>query len=255
MAWDLLSRPLDPQPSGPDSNRSTKAQLTLLVQGDVATLRICGAISFAHSGRRNDRSIALWEAPRSLLLEAVTTLVRRLFRQWRLAFPGDGRRTRPPDRFHPLPDFVPRNLFSDLSLPEVRVISPATVNHEERTETMPVLQALNQLVPGRVTRRFAHERGALSHWVPVDRAFPEQDLRISDYAEENEFVVFTGRFNDATTLVRLSCSGPGPCESAEVARMEALPSSNARLTWHTDIVTNGDRLPCRSPSIGVARPH
>ena len=97
--------------------------------------------------------------------------------------------------YHPLPDFVPRNLFSDLSLPEVRVIvPPATVNHEERVETMPILQALNQLVPGRVTRRFAFERGALSHWVPVDPALPEQDRRISDYAEEHEFVGrFTGR--------------------------------------------------------------
>jgi hypothetical protein len=32
----------------------------------------------------------LWEAPRSLLLAAVPTLVRRLFRRWRLAFPGLG---------------------------------------------------------------------------------------------------------------------------------------------------------------------
>ena len=75
--------------------------------------------------------------------------------------------------FHPLPDFLPRNLFSDLSLPEVRIIvPPVTVNHVECIDTMPILQAMNELVPGRVSRRFPFERGALLHWVPVDPTLP-----------------------------------------------------------------------------------
>lgn len=57
------------------------------MQGDSAEIdrlrvRLMGAL-------RIDEETAqglLWGAPRSLLLEAVPTLVRRLFRRWRLAF-------------------------------------------------------------------------------------------------------------------------------------------------------------------------
>lgn len=207
-----------------------------------------------------DRTVAdtlLWEAPRSLLLEAVPTLVRRLFRNWQLAMPAGGATLDLQVDHHPLPDFVPRNLFSDLSLPEVRVIvPPATINHEERVEQMPILQALNQFVPGRVTRRFAHERGALSHWIPVDPALPEQDRRISDYALEHEFVgTFTGSLNDRVDGAPLLVFRPWTVRLERAARTEALPSSNARLLWQSDIVANGDALGVPVPTRSEWRHH
>jgi len=257
--WDLLSRPL------PDASRelravidATKARLTLLVQGDAPT--IADLRGYLISALGIDDIMAdtlLWEAPRSLLLEAVPTLVRRLFRHWQLAFPGSAGELDLQVDHHPLPDFVPRNLFSDLSLPQVRVVlPPATVNHEERFETMPVLQALNQLVPGRVTRRFAPERGALSHWVPVDPAFPEQDCRISDYAEEHEFVgTFSGRFNYQADGHPLLVFRPWTVRLAKAARTEALPSSNARLAWQSDIGVNGEPLSVFIPPRSAWREH
>jgi hypothetical protein len=244
--WNLLSRPL-PQTSPAERAvlDRTRAKLTQLVQGDAATIEdlrsyLMGALGI-------ERPVAeslLWEAPRSLLLEAVPTLVRRLFRNWQLAIPGAGATLDLQVDHHPLPDFVPRNLFSDLSLPEVQVIiPPATVNHEERVEQMPILQALNQFVPGRVTRRFAHERGALSHWIPVDPAFPEQDRQIGDYALEHEFVgTFTGSLNDRVGGAPLLVFRPRTLRLERAARTEALPSSNARLLWQSDISTNGDAL-------------
>ncbi|AMS39347.1 protein DpdJ [Aminobacter aminovorans] len=244
--WDLLSRPLEhPNQAVRKVIDLTKAKLTKLFKGDAAT--IGDLRDYLVSALGVDEITAdtlLWDAPRSLLLEAVPTLVRRLFRQWQLAFPGIAGASDLQINFHPLPDFVPRSLFSDLSLPEVRVIlPPATVNHEERVETLPILQALNHLVPGRVTRRFAHERGALSHWVPVDPAFPEQDRRISEYAEEHEFVgTFTGRLNDDVDAQPLLVFRPWTVRLSKAARSEALPSSNARLAWRTDIVPNGEPL-------------
>ena len=198
--WDILSRPrVKPSKEMRSVLDRTRAKLTQLVQGDAATIgdlrsHLMGALGI----ERQVADTLLWEAPRSLLLEAVPTLVRRLFRKWQLAIPGSTGALDLQVDYHPLPDFVPRSLFNDLSLPEVGVIiPPATANHDERIEQMPILQALNQFVPGRVTRRFAHERGALSHWVPVDPAFPEQHRRISDYALEHEFVgSFTGTLND-----------------------------------------------------------
>ena len=244
--WDILSRPHAQQSAAVRAVlERTRAKLTQLVQGDQTTVEelrsyLTGALGI-------ERSVAdtlLWEAPRSLLLEAVPTLVRRLFRDWQLAVPGSVQKQDLQVDFHPLPDFVPRSLFNDLNLPEVRVIIPAaTANLQERVEHMPIVQALNQLPPGRVTRRFAFERGGLSHWVPVDPSFPEQRRRISDYAVEHEFVgSFAGTLNDRVGGPALLVFRPLTVRLDTVARAKALPSSNARLLWQSDIAAEGDPL-------------
>lgn len=257
--WDIMSRPhAKPSPAVKAVLDRTRAKLTQLVQGDAATVEdlrqyLMGALGI----ERKDAEMLLWEAPRSLLLEAIPTLVRRLFRNWQLAIPGPTGAHDLQVDYHPLPDFVPRSLFNDLSLPEVRaIIPPATVNHEERIEQMPILQALNQFVPGRVTRRFAHERGALSHWFPVNPAFPEQHLRISDYAPEHEFVgSFSGTLNDPVGGPSLLVFRPWTVRLERAARTEALPSSNARLLWQSDIVANGDALSVPVPARSEWRRH
>jgi hypothetical protein len=251
--WDLLSRPIS---SSTGSARvvldAAKDLLAKIVKGDPAVIADLSA--YLGNALRIDEKIVnslLWEAPRSLLLEVIPTLVRRLFRQWKLAFPNPtGDRDLQVD-FHPLPDFVPRSLFSDLSLPEVRIIvPPATVNHVERVETMPILQALNQLVPGRVSRRFAFERGALSYWVPVDPTVPEQERRIDEYAEEYEFVgEFQGSCNDQNDEKSFLVFRPWTVRLQRAARSDALPSSNARLSWRTDIQTNGEPLTVPIPPL------
>jgi len=257
--WSILSRPLSP-PSAAERAvlERTRGKLSQLVRGDAGAIEdlrthLMGALGI----ERPVAETLLWEAPRSLLLEAVPTLVRRLFRNWQLAIPGSGGALDLQVDYHPLPDFVPRSLFNDLSLPEARIIiPPATVNHEERIEEMPILQALNQLVPGRVTRRFAHERGALSHWVPVDPAFPEQYRRIGDYALEHEYVgTFTGTLNDRAGGPPLLVFRPWTVRLERVARTEALPSSNARLLWQSDIVANGDPLSIPVPTRSEWRHH
>lgn len=243
--WDLLSRPLPPEHSAQKLIDPTKALLTKLVQGDSPTVEsLRNHIVNALGVDEETATSLLWEAPRSLLLEVVPTLVRRFFRQWKLAFPGvHGDRDLQVD-FHPMPDFMPRSLFSDLTLPEVRIIiPPATINHDERVESMPILQALNQLVPGRVSRRFAFERGALSHWVPVDPSIPEQERRISDYAEEHEFIgSFPSTCNDHDDVEPLLVFRPWTVRLQKTLREVALPSSNARLSWRTDIEANGEPL-------------
>ena len=257
--WNLLSRPLArPSEAARTVTGLTKAKLTQLVQGDADT--IADIRSFLVGALGVDEVTAealLWEAPRSLLLEVVPTLVRRLFRQWRMAFPTTAGTLDLQKNYHPLPDFVPRSLFSDLNLPEVQVVvPPSTANDEERIETMPILQALNQLAPGRVTRRFAYERGALSHWIPVDPAFPEQDRRIGDYSEEYEFVgTFTGRFNDKVDEQPLLVFRPWTIRLSKAARSNALPSSNAWFSWRSDIVANGEPLSVPIPLRSEWRDH
>jgi hypothetical protein len=107
-------------------------------------------------------SAILWEPPRSLMTEAVPTLLRRLERGWRRA---DGIGLEPYVRRAPLPEFLPRTLFSDLQLPEVSVRIPAQGHNPARIESMPVAQALREFAPGRVSRRFGVHHGHERFWV------------------------------------------------------------------------------------------
>lgn len=191
----------------------------------------------------------LWDPPRALLLEAVPTLNRRLTQEWRLAFPTGQTELDLCVPNHPLPDFVPRALFSDLNLPEVTVeIPPATVRHEPRRESLPIVQALGQLAPGRVTRRFAHERGQLCHWVPVETLDPQQVMRIDAYAREHEYIgTFSPRCNEPGDGTPRLVYRPWTVAPKQVRRGDALPSSNARLNWDSEFIAHGDPLTVPPP--------
>jgi hypothetical protein len=257
--WDILSRPIQDTSSEVLTVISkTKSLVRELNQGDEAVIDdlrkyLVGALRVS----RETADSLLWEAPRSLLLEAIPTLARRLFRKWELAIPTPEGALDLQVNYHPLPDFVPRSLFSDLALPEVSVIvPPATIKHEERIEGMPILQALNQFAPGRVTRRFAHERGALSHWVYLDKAVPLQDRLIKNYASKYEFVgTFAGRLNDLKSDEPICVYRPWEIRLVRVEQNEALPSSNAKLLWQSDVSENGDALAVPMPPQSHWRSH
>lgn len=243
--WDLLGAP---QASTTAENsgalKKMKEVVHQLFQGEPSTLQslkdhLIGALRVDES----EVETLLWEAPRSLLLEVVPTLFRRLFPNWKLAFPTVSADADLYVKYHPLPDFVPRMLFGELNLPEVQVIiPPATIRHEERIENMPALQALTQLAPGRVTRRFAFERGSLSHWVAVDPSIPVQSIRVSDYAIEHEYVgAFRGTCNE-TNGEWFQVYRPRTVRVQITARTDALPSSNSTLCWQSDIEAQGAPL-------------
>ena len=99
--------------------------------------------------------LLLWQGPRSVLLEAVPTVIRRLESDWHAVVNGQG--VPHGDRFKrndPLPEFLPSNLFSDLSLPEISVEAPEDYDAAADTAE-PAFLALNQFAPGNVTFRYA----------------------------------------------------------------------------------------------------
>ena len=185
----------------------------------------------------------LWGSPRSLLLEVLPTLARRLETDWRLypALQDSGSTDLlAPGPPHPLPDFLPGNLFSDLNLPEVSVVlPPATTRHTERIESMPIAEALGRLAPGRVTRRFAPERGGLNHWVPVPLVSGEHILPISDYAERCEIVANIPVSLDGVTT-EIPCYRPWTIRMQLAPDREVRSTSNAWQRWRTQILPQGD---------------
>ncbi|AFY67277.1 protein DpdJ [Geitlerinema sp. PCC 7407] len=178
----------------------------------------------------------LWEPPRALMTAVLPTLLRRLEANWqRLPLPGE-----PELDYHtdePLPDFVPASLFSDLLLPEVRIVTPpATQQTTEADEYyLPILQALKAFAPGRVSRRFGVQRSQISHWI----ASPEliaghQVLAIDQYCAEFE-EAGTFQIWQQEGVANIRCIRPWTLRVAQIPS-EVSDKSNAQLEWHTQIV-------------------
>lgn len=246
--WDLLSRP--DSTTNALVKQQVEATLTALARGDAAVLASLKAhLRQALQIPPETVEAILWEPPRALMLEAVPTLVRRYFRQWQLVNPQGSVRTDMQVGWHPLPDFIPRNLFSDLSLPEVQVhIPPATIRHEARQEAMPIVQALQQLAPGRVTRRFAFERGGLYHWAAIEIEHDQYQLPVDTYARQNEYLgEFEGLDHDGNRQ-RYPVFRPWAVELTMPNTKVVLPTSNAMPRWMSAWTPHGVPLRVDVPS-------
>ncbi len=173
----------------------------------------------------------LWDSPRSILLEAAPTLLRRLETHWREVATSQ---TEAHKRGHPLPEFVPDTLFSDLQLPEVTIVLPAIGQRAQRTETMPVANALREFSPGRVSRRFGVTTASEKHWISSEAG---SELWIDAFCGENDRQdLGTFSYRDADQAV-LDIQVFRPT-SVTVANTPPYitQSSNSFLRWKTQIV-------------------
>ena len=101
----------------------------------------------------------MWDQPRPVLLGAIPATQRRLSSNWRaLEQPESDYAAN-----HPMPDYVPANLFDDLSLPEMRLHLPQSAALDLTDEYMRVQQALSEFAPGKVSRRFTE-----AYWLGFD---------------------------------------------------------------------------------------
>ena len=239
--WTALSGPVREGTSGEDRARKPKHERALQVLNEIletdGQLRN-NLIRYVNRALKlesdDDANEILWGSPRSLLLEVLPTLARRLETNWKLhpSLGGTISEDIKSEGYpHPLPDFLPENLFSDLNLPEVAVVlPPAVAGAAERIEPMRVADAIGRLVPGRVTRRFAPERGKLNHWIPVPLQCGEYKLRIDEYAEESERVAsipveLDGRVTD------ISCYRPWTIPLKIARDSEVRSTSNGSQVW------------------------
>jgi hypothetical protein len=227
--------------SGPDSGRNpafrdqAKRLLQSILQFDEVVLaRLRAHLQSSLSVDNVTLDSILWHPPRSILLEALPTLARRLFKDWVLAS-GTGtdlHKSSPP---HPLPDFVPANLFSDLNLPEVQIALPPPT---QDVEAMPILTALQQFAPGRVRRRFADSAGNVSHWVPLSLTTPIQNVRVGDYAPIHEIVGAFRGVRDSTAYT-FDVYRPWQLQLAIVPRSVSI-TSNSRWRWQSEFEALGN---------------
>jgi len=205
---------------------------------------------------QNETAVAsvMWEPPRALMTAVLPTLLRRLKSGWNRAdHPGEGDTGRY-DYFvanNPLPEFVPANLFSDLNLPEVRIVTPAQQqNDTPREDSLPILQAMKEFAPGRVSRRFGIVNRWARHWIgPPDlgRALAQQ-LPLCQYlARFDEQGEFQYRCLANRDVRSVRCVRPYEVHPQRPPD-QVQDTSNAFLVWKTQIVPGGEGVAVDVPS-------
>ena len=247
--WWELSRPSRSRRDGAQQ-REVAELVGRLLEGDQDEL---GALKRHLRGalRLQDDEIdaVLWQPPRSLMLEMLPTLARRLATNWKTANPKAalGLLDAGPDSPYPLPlpEFLPPNLFTDLNLPEVRVRGEEI----EANVTLLVEQTLRHLAPGRVTRRFAPGYRGTHHWVPVPCDGSERyELSLSEFVSRMQPVAqvtaeIDGRPRELTVYRPWEVSlAVAPTPRGVQGGGNLLPSSNAHYRWRSQIMPRGSPL-------------
>jgi hypothetical protein len=176
--------------------------------------------------RLDERQLAtvMWLPPRSLMLAALPTLLRRLEDGWEAEIPVAR---------NPLPEYLAANLFTDLNVPEVVVTAPRPEGEEQ--ELLPVRQALTELTPGRLTRRFSISDVAARHWIPIDPDQPGIDIAtfIDEQRELGEI-----RFRDGSEIGRRRLLRPLAARLFQ-APLRVRDSQSSRLDWRTVVAPTG----------------
>jgi hypothetical protein len=225
--WNDFARPWDvnTQPRASGRQQQISRVIAEVMDRGPAFEDLCEYLRGALRLSEDELQIILWEPPRALVTAVLPTLWRRLSTCWTRAFPGpDGSRVEYHEIYHPLPEFVPGELFSDLNLPEVVVRERGAVDPLGR---LPISQALRLFAPGNVTRRFAPWNPAVSHWVvPTDGPCPVD--RFLRHFEELGRV----QFQQDGQIVDLPCLRPWVLD-VERTPTDVIPTSRGFMQWHS----------------------
>lgn len=220
--------------SGPGNDTSRKIiiqELTMLLESDQALSEFTDYLSRALRLDGDSISSIMWEHPRPLMTTVIPTALRRLKSNWRC---NNIDKSDYSVFNSPLPEFAPPNLFSDLNLPEVKIILPQ--GNEKEFETMPVMQAMREYAPGRVSRRYGVRHKYERHWlVPDDVAI--EDTQAMDVNAIGK-VAFSGDYTFIKETEKISMPVYRVLELIlRKPVVQINDTSNARLIWHTQIET------------------
>ena len=194
----------------------------------------------------------MWEPPRALMNAALPTLLRRLRTNWQRASASDDPGRQRYDYYvpnNPLPEFVPGRLFADLNLPEVTVVTPPQQqNDAPRDEPLPILQAMREFAPGRVSRRFGIRNQWARHWIappnlnPAPTEYLALDSYLSRFDELGDF-----QYRDGNNVRAVRCVRPFELQPQRPPG-QVLDTSNSFLCWNTQICPETQGLDVDLPS-------
>ena len=245
--WRILSQPVSSGAfSGNTGRRRQEAVVGLLARlldDPQALVDLADYLRQALQLSAQEIQALLWEYPRPLLTAVIPTALRRLSTNWRA-------RSRPEADFairnNPLPEFVPASLFSDLNLPEVRVVlPPAWEGDVPDAESMGIEQCLRTFAPGRVSRRFGIKYARIRHWIaPEDAGRAQTHLEVSRFYSAD--LLGHWELRDGGTVRQVPVFRPFEVCPVRPAG-EVADTSNAFLLWHSQIVASKPGIPLQIP--------
>ena len=210
------------------------------IQSEVHVLQLTRRLADRLALRPEDMVPLMWDQPRPVLLGAIPTMQRRLSSNWRANEQPEADYA----ASHPMPDYVPANLFDDLSLPEMRLHLPQSAPSDLADEYMRVQQALSEFAPGKVSRRFTE-----AYWLGFD---VETLQSIWDQAEEEPihrqqeitdwYIVDVPRDvhanidGEAVTLYAYRPLGASLQEADGKQGIRVGDTSNAQVQWTTQLL-------------------
>ncbi|GAA1546983.1 protein DpdJ [Kribbella lupini] len=181
-----------------------------------------------------------WEAPRPLLTSVIPTLRRRLVDQW------VGERPAPDDsglkHRTPLRDFVPGNLFDELTVPDVAFSVP-WVGNEIRSEQLPALRAIREFLPGNVSRHFGVWATHKRHWVPLPEDRDADGARWVDVATYSGIPVDDVQADGQTVAVYAPLAVTLSAVDSNIS-----DSSSMRANWKFTVMPLGAGVSLNLPS-------
>jgi superfamily II DNA or RNA helicase len=228
------------KPSGWSDGRTRQSRLaqaiTRILSEPAERERYAQYLAKALRLEEEEIDLLLWDQPRPLLTEVLPTALRRLETRWTQNPPF----AEPVINNSPLPEFVPANLFSDLNLPEVSINLPPLNGQNVDPRVMPILQAMRDFAPGRVSRRYALQHGGERHWVcpPLDDS-PRQSIEVSTVMDAELLGHWSAWSGDA--VFTLPVLRPLTIRTTQTPP-NVLDTSQARLDWRTQIVTRSEGL-------------
>lgn len=242
--------------------------LSEILDQPEATARLADHLGEALDLATEDLAPLLWKPPRALLLNVIPTTLRRLASDWR---GPEGPQT---DYAvgHPLPEFVPAALFSDLSLPELLLERPDGVSSDEETRYLPLVQGLNEFAPGKISRRFdvalwlgpgaAELQSLLEAGQPdvecdadIGLWFGLQSHPPMAMLEEDGRVGHRPAYRPVSAQLRVPPGNAAKVGGALPAgEPRVVDKSNARLQWRSQLFARGRpmELPVPEKTVGIA---
>jgi superfamily II DNA or RNA helicase len=248
--WRDFSGPADSNFAAAQTRQQWEAGLIRrLLDGGELGKDLATHLSKALRVDTDEVSALLWEPPRALMTATLPTLLRRLDSGWRRQPVQVGEAIA--DHLSPtapLPDFIPENLFSDLNLPEITVLSPRSGRQPDVLDetALPIVQGLRALAPGNVTRRFAPHRSHVSHWIaPPSLDVADQPCAVGSICAELDelgtFQVYRGGVS-----VDIRCVRPWVLRPS-VVPFQILSTSRGALTWASQLYPTADGLCLEAP--------
>jgi len=178
----------------------------------------------------------LWQSPRSIILEFIPTLHRRLSSNWGRWSSSEQSVVdwvEATDRWtSPVPEFISSTSFTDLYAPELQITLRRL--RRDEIESIAFFQGLREFAPGRVSKRYSTASGEISDWLVPEGFEPV----VGDH--QVSFDVFEAFGEAVSPVTSLAIEGHGDIQVFQPAKIKPVSmfndpnvsdSSNAILRW------------------------